>query len=82
MLSWWILSNSMAVEYHPFLVLVPTVLSSSLSGFLSEYKILVASAQLSPFRKVLTIMSLLVGSPALLTVSRNSLTYSSAVQFP
>jgi hypothetical protein len=72
----------MAMLYHPFLVAVPTVLSSRLSGFLSEYKILVARARLSPFRKVLTIMSLSFDSPALLIVSRNSLTYSSAVQFP
>ena len=56
-LSRWILSNSIAIEYHPFLVValvpVPTTLSSSASGFLSEYKILVASALLSPFLKVL-----------------------------
>ena len=57
-------------------------LSSSASGFLLEYKILVASALLSPFLKVLIIMLLLVGNPALLTVSWNSLTYSSAVLFP
>ena len=49
---------------------------------MAEYKILVASAQLSPFWKVLIIMSLLVGNPAFLTVSRNSLTYSLAVLFP
>jgi len=75
MLSRCILLNSMAMVYHPFLVVV----SSRVSGFLSEYKILVARAWLSPFQKVLMIMSLSVGSPALLTVSRNLLTYSLAV---
>ena len=63
--------------YHPFLVIV----SSKAFGFLSEYKILVARAQLRPFRKVLMIMSLSVVNSALLTVSRNSLTYSLAVLF-
>ena len=74
------------MEYHPFLVValapVPITLSSSALGFLSEYKILVASALLSPFLKVLIIMSLSVSNPTLLTVSQNLLTYSLAVLFP